>query len=130
MKDGSGAMDAWVAKLRELRNLTRDAVPALADATRAAFAQTISSGTDPDGNAWVPRKDGGRPLANAAAALSVKALGLTIVAVISGVEAFHHHGTKKDPRRQILPTRNGLPSSIKEAYRTGLITRFSRVMGG
>ena len=125
MMDGRAALDAHVARLRSLKGLVAEAMPELAAATQSEFQASAAAGTDPEGNPWPLKKDGGRALINAAGKITAQAVGLVIVAVVSGIDAIHHHGTWKDPRRQILPTKNGMPSSLKESYRAGLIRKFN-----
>ena len=108
-----------------LRSL-EDASGAIAREARAdveaAARATAEAGTAPDGAAWKPRKDGGRPLANAAAAITAVVSGTTkavITLVIKGHYVFHNFGTKREPKRQILPdAKKGLvPAKITEAVR-------------
>lgn len=131
MADDYQALDNWIERLRELQasGLVREAMPELVAATDANFRASINAGMSPDGAAWPARKDGGRPLVNAAKALTVRAMGLTIVAVISGLEAIHHSGTGRMPPRRMIPTKNGLTSSLADSIKRGLTTRFRRKMG-
>jgi hypothetical protein len=127
---GDSELQAMVAALRALPNELRASVPEIAEGVRGVLVANIAAGRSPDGGAWAPKKDGGKPLVNAAAALTVTAQGDVIVATVSGPEAFHHYGTKKDPKRQILPQDGTMPTGIADAFRQGLIKRFDKAMGG
>jgi hypothetical protein len=68
----------------------------------------------PDGTPWQKTKAGEQPLQNAAKALTVVAVGNTVVATLRGPEALHHLGAVKGHiRRQILPTRAIPDSAVK-----------------
>lgn len=127
---GDSEMQSMIDSLRKLPGELKAATPDIAVKVKSAIAANIAAGRAPDGTAWAPRKDGGKPLANAAAALTVTAQGDTIVGTLTGPEAFHHYGTKKDPKRQILPQDGTLPTGIAEAFKRGLVKRFDKSMGG
>lgn len=75
----------------------------------------IAAGRAPDGSAWPERSDGGKPLAGAARAVDVVAVGGTVVVAVNGVEARHHAGkVKGGVARQIIP-RGKLPPKMREA---------------
>lgn len=124
--NGAAQVDAWIAKLRQLP----DAVGAetLAPIVEADLKRTASAGTSPDGTKWKQRKDGGAPLAGAAAKIVTVAAGNRVITSISGPEAIHNWGTKKDPKRQILPT--NLPDGLIGKLRSAAAQAFRRVMGG
>lgn len=127
---GESELQEMINSLRKLPGEMKAATPEIAKGVKAAIAANIAAGRAPDGTAWKPRKDGGQALQNAAAKLDVKAIGTVVLGTISGPEAIHHYGTKKDPKRQILPQSGEMPSNIADAFRQGLIKRFDKAMGG
>jgi hypothetical protein len=78
-----------------------------------ALRKTAAAGTDPEGRAWTAKKDGGRPLVNAASAISVSVAGPVIRGVLTGPTVFHHYGTGNVPRRRVLPDAGaGIPPGV------------------
>ncbi|MCC6557188.1 MAG: hypothetical protein IT372_29910 [Polyangiaceae bacterium] len=118
-----------IRRIRSIPRLVTEAAPEVADALRAQLAQQVASGRAPDGSAWKPTKDGKKPLAGAAKALAVRAVGTVVLATLGGHEVFHHYGTKLVPKRQILPF-GSLPAELGAAIKAGLVRRFRRQMGG
>lgn len=117
MIDGMSGLDAMIARMRKL------AVPDVGDrvAARAAplvdaaIKATVRAGTDPLGNPWPPKKDGGRPLEHAADHIVTSAQGPVVVSVLSGVDVYHHFGSGHVPRRQILPDGASVPPKVTAA---------------
>jgi len=126
---GAGDINKMIAELRAIPGAIKAAAPDLAEDMRRSLAATANAGTAPDGSAWKPKKDGGRALVNAGSKIVVTAIGTVLVAVISGPEAIHHYGTKKDPQRQILPSGGSLPDTLAQAFRAGVAKPFRKVMG-
>lgn len=119
-----------IDNLRKLPNLYQDAQPELVSIVRAQLTATTSAGEAPDGTAWAPlKKTGGKALANAAAALTVHAVGTAIVAVVSGINALQHYGTGRIPARPQLP-KGSLPDTLAAAFKAGLVKRFQQTMSG
>jgi hypothetical protein len=130
MSAGGAQIDEMRRRLRELARMPETSGPDLGDAMQAELVRTASAGTTPTGVPWKPKKDGGRPLANAAAAISTVAHGTVIVATLSGPTVFHHYGDSKDPKRQVLPEGGGMPPTLAAAFRQSLIKSFRRVARG
>lgn len=126
MSSGRAQIQRWIASVRKLPLEAR--AEALAPVVREELARTISAGTSPDGVPWPRRVDGAPALANALAATEVVPMRGSIACVVTGPEAIHHYGTKKDPRRQILPTT--LPGTWGARLRSEVLKRFARVLGG
>lgn len=79
-------------------------LPPAAQEVKAHISKTIAAGTSPSGKAWEPRKkDGGKPLQNAAAAVDVRVAGDTIIVELTGPEVFHHYGVRGAKPRNIIP---------------------------
>jgi hypothetical protein len=126
---GAAEIDKMIASLRKLPGEIKAYVPELGKTMQKTLAASADAGTAPDGTPWKRKKDGGRALVNAGAKIVVTALGSVLVAVISGADAIHHYGTKKDPRRQILPV-GDMPDTLASAFRAGLAKPFRKAMGG
>jgi hypothetical protein len=126
---GDAELDAMIARIRKLPQLGRMAAPEVARAVEAEAERTIAAGTTPDGTPWAPKKSGeGQPLANAAKALGVVALGSTIFMKLNGPEARHHLGrVKGGTARQIIPTKD-IPPPMAAAIREVLTRKFVEVM--
>lgn len=119
MADLSG-LDALIAKVRRTHDFIVRAAPAAAKAVEAELRATAAAGTTPDGTAWAERKKGGRAMANAAEAITVKAVGTVLLARLRFPESIHHKGKTNEPPRQILP--NGeIPARVAEALKRSLI---------
>jgi hypothetical protein len=126
---GLESLDAMIARVRSYgRGMGEKVARAAAPLIEAAAKKTAAAGTTPDGVAWKPKKDGGRPLEHAAEHLSAKAVGASVVLTLSGkAEVVHNFGNEKDPKRQILPSGGGpLPKGIEAAARKAAISVFQR----
>lgn len=124
MADGLAQLDAMIATIGALPNLTRDAASDVADAVRAELRRTIAAGTTPDGKPWQPTLDGERPLRHAADALHVGAVDSTIYVRLAGPEARHHLGRARGGKvRQVIPV-DKVPDRMGEAIRAVLVKRF------
>jgi len=127
---GSGgdfaALERMIASVRSMAMLVEDAAPLVASAVESQLRATAGAGQAPDGTPWPPKKDGGRALANAAAAISASAVGAVVVVVLSGPEVFHHFGAQGKPRRQIIPT-GVLPQKLGDAVRLGFVKPWRKV---
>lgn len=132
MADGDSALVAFIARMRKLGTLGADAAKLAAPLVERAVKATAAAGTAPDGMPWKPKKDGSRALPNAAAALTVKALGPVVVVTLKGIEVVHNFA--KDgrlPRRQILPDGGaGIPKNVAAALEQGAKQAFDNAMGG
>lgn len=99
------------SRLRAIPSLGATIAREAAPDVLAAAKSTADAGTTPEGKAWAPRKkDGGRALAHAADAITVRAVGDVIEIVLSGVNVY------QQAKRRILPERGKtLPSQIVNA---------------
>jgi hypothetical protein len=99
-------IEDYVARLRRLElfddELAELAAPALEHAARA----NVAAGLDPNGRPWRAKKDGSRPLVNAAAAVTCHAEGNLAVLEVSGPEYWHQTiaGDGAHPRRALIPS--------------------------
>lgn len=126
---GFAELDEMIRRIREMPELAREAAPEVAETLRAHLEQNIAAGRGPDGSAWQKTKDGRRALAGAAKALAVRVVGSMVLVVLSGHEVFHHYGTKRVPKREIIPS-GSLPADLGAAIKAGLVRRFRQRMGG
>jgi len=118
-----------IERVEALPGLAREAAPDVADAVERELQQTIAAGTDAYGKPWPPTKEGGRPLQHAAAALTVVAVGTTVITQVSGPEARHHLGRARGGlAREIIPTAE-IPPSMNRAIKDVLGQHFARMTG-
>lgn len=117
---GLATLDSWIADLRATSAKLKAAYPVVAERIKAEIDAAISEGRSVDGQQWQPKKEGGKALVHAAAALTAKAIGNVIVIALRGPEVFHNFGTKRVPRRAILPM-GGIPDRLGNAIRLGLV---------
>lgn len=129
MSGGAEAMTAFAAKLRNLRRLATEAAKEAAPAVEAVVRASAAAGTTPDGQAWKPTKAGSRPLANAASAVSARAVGTVVEVIVRGHHFLHHMGLARGKVvRQIIPTH--LTPELAAALRRATARAFARLMGG
>jgi hypothetical protein len=117
MSGGMSELDAMIARLRTLAGPTVGARVAAkaAPLVDVEIKRTVRAGTDPLGNTWKPKKDGGRPLEHAADHITTSAQGPIVVSVLVGVDVYHHLGSGHVPRRQILPDGASVPERVTAA---------------
>lgn len=106
--------------MRALAKAGPDMAREVASIMQSEVAASVAQGRSIDGVAWAPKKDGGKPLANAAAHVTAKAIGNVAIITLRGVEVFHHYGAGRVPRRPILPS--GGIAKFGNAIRKGIIT--------
>lgn len=119
-----------VAQLRAIKDLGQRVAPMIAQDLRVEIGQQIERAETPDGRAWQETQDGRKPLRNAAKALSVRAVGTTIVAMLEGPEARHHTGKARGGiKREILPSKD-IPDSMARVTKRAIDREFTRIVGG
>lgn len=130
MANGRAALDAQVNRLRTLgKAIVRDAAPKVAVAVKKEIDASISAGREPSGKPWTPTASGKKPLANAAAAVSVTAVGTVVVVRLEGHEVHHHRGdTRGNVVRQIIPS-GKTPEPVTKAIADVVETEFREHMG-
>jgi len=122
-------LDEMIASLRKLGKSSKDVAKEAAPLVQQALRATAAAGTDPEGRAWKPKKDGGRPLVNAANAITTTANGTLVTTTLSGVENFHQHS--KSHERRIIPDGGaGIPQNVADALDEAATRVFARAMGG
>ena len=98
-------IDKMIGQLRLLTKLPEAAAEKAAEAIEREVNRTISAGQAPDGTPWRLRKDGGKPLQNAASKVAVGAIGSTIIVRLKDrATVLHHFGyARGGVRRQVIP---------------------------
>ncbi len=130
MAEGAEQMQRWISQLQALgrdgiAEVAREAEPLVQEAARA----TAAAGTDPSGKAWPAKKDGGAPLVGSPSHITAKAAGGTIRIYLKGPDVFHHYGTKRVPKRQVIPEGTTVPAGIAAALHKAAAKVFARRMG-
>lgn len=127
---GDEALDAMIARAKALRVAGEQIAKEAAPLVEAALKKTAAAGESPDGKPWIPTKDGREPLAHAADAIEVKALGETVVVKVKGHHVFHQRGTGRLPKRPIIPEGGAtIPEVVRGAMLEASHRVFERVMG-
>ena len=130
MADAIPALDDWIRRLEGLPAAGVDAAPEVARVVDAELRGNIAAGRAPDGTSWPATADGHRALRHAGEKLRVRAIGATVVATLSGVEALHDRGRAKGGvRRQIIPTGKA-PGPVAAAVRRVYRDVYARQLGG
>jgi hypothetical protein len=118
-------------RIRSLGTINADVAKRAAPGVEKAIRDNIAGGKAPDGSTWQAKKDGGRPLANAASKIAVAVAGTTIVVLLKGYEVFQHFGVpaRKLPARKILPDADNVPEGVIDAIRKAASDEFLEKMG-
>lgn len=126
---GDLEMRSMAASIERLGQLPTQAAVKGAVAVLDVAKSEAAAGVSPTGQAWTPKKDGGRPLANAAAHLTARALGNIIQLTLKGVDVIHNFGTSRQPKRQIIPDAGaGIPAAFANAVEEAAIKAFHELL--
>jgi hypothetical protein len=154
----SAIVGAFIRGVESLRTLNERVAKEAEKDVLAAARETAAEGAAPDGTAWLPRADGGKPLEGAASAIESSSKGPQIQLRVGKPHVFHQHGaggtsTTKDairarrasearrakggfrskfhaPRRQIIPKPGDpIPEPIKRAIAAVVARVFGRAVG-
>lgn len=90
---GFAALEAMIAKCRNLKDMPAEAAHEVKDALQALIATSIAATRTPEGEQWKATADGHVPLQGAMGAITFEVGATEIVAVMKGVEVFHQRGT-------------------------------------
>jgi len=121
-------LQGWIDRINQLGDLPSEVAKDVAPALDAKIRQNISAGVDPEDKPWQLTKEGKKPLTNAGAALTVRAISSVVQAKLEGHVALHHLGAAKgNVRRQILPS-SRLPQPMTEAVKQVAVKRFNQHM--
>jgi hypothetical protein len=117
-------------KLRALRVLPQLAAAEAAPRIEQALKTTAAAGTTPSGEAWAPRKDGSRALANAAQAVTATAAEATVHVRLEGTSTGDAKAQGiQNAKRRIIP-QNGepLPEAVSKAAHEGVEAAFRKAV--
>lgn len=97
----------------------------------AALRASAAAGTTPEGQAWAPKKSGGRAMPRAAQAVTAKPLPTVVRVILTGVEVFHHFGRGiAEVRRRIIPDTGTIPDIVAKALERAADAAFDRLVRG
>jgi hypothetical protein len=123
------ALDGFIARVKSLGTVAADVAREAAPEVEKAARATAAAGTDPYGKPWPAKKDGGRPMVNAAAHVTAEAAGPTIAIKLTGPDVFHHFA-QREPRRQVIPDgEGGMPAPVAKAISKAAASVFARKTG-
>jgi hypothetical protein len=125
---GFSSLEDMIARLRGLPKAIEAEASRIAQAAKSEIDSALAEGHGAGGEAWIPRKDGSRPLVHAAQAVASKAVGTVLLFTLTGPEVWHHFGTRHTPKRPILPIKS-LPASMGAAIKRGLVEVFQKRVG-
>jgi hypothetical protein len=134
---GFAEMDRMIASVRELGRAPSEVATIAAPLVSAEAKKTAAAGTTPAGEAWAPKKDGGRALENAAAAVSAVVVGDSVVQIrIDGtstgsqkVQSLQHNGTGRIPARALIPKAgDDIPPGVSRALKTAATQFFKKTV--
>ena len=127
---GNDQLRAMIDRVQALGGLAADVAREAAPLVQEAARSTVRAGPTPDGKPWAAKKDGGKPLANAANAVTAAADGAVVTIKLSGPEVFHNAGVgKTTPKRKIIPeSGDPIPASVAEALATAAQRAFDKAV--
>jgi hypothetical protein len=96
----------------------------------AAVKKTVKAGQTPMGATWKPKKDGGRPLVNAANHIQTNARGNYVSSTLTGPDVYHNIGAGRSPHRQILPQSGTIPAGVSRALMQAAKEVFEEITKG
>lgn len=128
------SLDAAIAAMHSLESFDAEVARVAAPMLEAHVRSEVSAGRDPTGKAWPAKKDGTRPLVNAAKAVHAEASGNLVTLVVDGVEYFHQTA-KEDgaspPRRRMIPgPGDAIPRGYQDVLDEAREEVGRRLMGG
>lgn len=130
MADALLALERQVRKLRALGGTPKAIAPLLSTELRPVVDAQISAGQDPYGNAWPLTQAGAKALQNAAAYVTLRAVGTVVLATVIGPPAMHHLGKAAGRiTRRIIPLKK-IPGSWSKVARAVGIKHFRQVVHG
>jgi hypothetical protein len=117
MGDAIPDLTSFVAELKEAERLPERLGDLAAPGVQAAGRAQMSAGTTPGGAAWPPNADGSRALSGEESSLTAVGTKKGVKVSVAPPLSFHdlRRGSKKNPRRQILPDAGEIPDSYADA---------------
>lgn len=127
---GLEKLDAKLAFLAQLGRITDEVMPDVADVVKDELERTTAAGTDPYGEAWQRRKDGGQPLEGAAKHIRVAPIGRRVFVRVTGYIARHHRGRARGGiERPVLPA-DGIPPAMSRRIKAAVVAHFRALKAG
>ncbi len=118
---GQATVQEWADRLLSFAgNAGTTMAQRMAPVIEGELATAAGANRSVSGEAWKPNKDGSKPLQGILSALTVKAIGTVVLVTLTGHHVFHEFGTKRTPRRSLLP-HGGLPDRIGNLIRKGYL---------
>lgn len=121
------ALAAFAASLRAMSGRMADVAREAAPELERVIKTTAAAGTDPNGNPWPSKRDGGRALPNAANAISASANDNVVIVKLTGPYVYHHTSTGKDARRILPDSGAEMPDAIVNALDEARRRVFERI---
>lgn len=127
--DGSAVLRDHVRRLRKLAGFGGASAEKVARALKSEVRKQVAAGLGPDGRPLQLTQEGKRPLQKADEAITVDAVGSTVVMRTMGHHARHHHGAVKGKiKRLLLPTAD-IPKPMVRAITRVMNGEFRKIMG-
>lgn len=118
-----------IRRLRTLAGFGAASAPVVARAVKVESRKQVAAGLAPDGRPLQLTKEGKQPLRNAGQAITVRAVGSTVLMVIKGHHARHHLGFAKGKiKRPLIPT-DEIPAPMTRAIERVVTGEFEQIMG-
>jgi hypothetical protein len=128
---GDAELDRMIAKVRKIGEMPQDLALELSQVILADVKRTAAAGTTHEGKPWPSTKEGGQALVHSPDHLTARILGTVVQIVLTGVDVIHNRGTKRMPRRRILPDAGaGLPARVAELAKKTAGAAFAKIVGG
>ena len=124
-------LEEMIRNVAALERLPERTAAIAAEKLGELVARTAAAGTSPDGEAWAPRKEGGRAMVNAAAHVSARAYGDVVRITLRGPDVFHQFGTRGEPRRAVIPESGAaMPASVAQVLEQASRQAFEEITSG
>lgn len=124
------SLEEMIAEFRRLSDLPERVARKLGPILEQSVRATAAAGQSPEGQPWAPRKDGGRAMAGAAGAVSVRVNGTVVRVVLEGPEVYWHFGSRGAPRRPVIPDAGGpMPASVARALEQATAEALAELAG-
>jgi hypothetical protein len=126
---GDSSLQEIIARVRRLGSLPAEVAKAAAPLVESVAKRAAAAGANLEGQAWRARKDGKPALANAAAAVSARAVGSVVQIFLQGTST----GSSKvqaiqAARRAVLPS-GAVPAAVAAEIKRAATEVFERITG-
>lgn len=126
---GDAAMQAMIDRVRRLGAMPAEVAKVAAPLVEDVAKRAAAAGTNVEGKAWRPRKDGKPALVNMAIAVGARAVGSVVQLFLQGTST----GSTKvqaiqAARREVLPA-GAVPTAIADEIKRAADQVFARITG-